>query len=354
MTMNPDPVDERLSISEQAAAWRVTLGMHDSRRRPEFWQWLMRSPDHVREALLMGLLNRELQDLDPEGRIGVDDRPSLADGSPTPSEVRPESRSNPKAPRFPRWAVGVVALAACLVLALATVLGIRSAQKERRGFETYTTGIGEQRTLTLVDGSTVVLDAQSRLEVRFSSAERYFRLEGQALFNVAHDPSRPFRVRTQATTIEAMGTEFNVRTDRLTEVAVLDGVVRVYSQKSATSPEGSGTGSVDNRAQLGAGDGVSVDEQGDITERTHVDPASVTAWRQHRLVFNRVPLEDIVREFNRYDPKQRLRVEGHAASLRFGGVFDASDPGPLLLILARNPTLNVERDGEKVTIRDRR
>jgi ferric-dicitrate binding protein FerR (iron transport regulator) len=64
-------------------------------------------------------------------------------------------------------------------------------------------------------------------------------------------------------------------------------------------------------------------------------------------------LEDIVREFNRYNRKGRLSVEGKAASLRFGGVFDATDPSPLLLILATNPSVILERNGDDLLIRDR-
>jgi transmembrane sensor len=230
----------------------------------------------------------------------------------------------------------------------------RSPNQKAPPFETYTTDVGEQRAIALKDGSTVVLDTQSRLRVQLSAHERSFYLEGQALFSVAHDPSRPFRVRTAATMVEAIGTEFNVRTQRLTTVAVLDGVVRLYSQESGNASEhgSDGVPSV-APARLSAGEAVSINGSGEITGRMKVDRATVTAWEQRRLVFSRVSLEDIVREFNRYNRKGRLRVEGNAASLRFGGVFDATDPGPLLLLLAKNRSVVLQRSGDDVIIRDR-
>jgi transmembrane sensor len=336
---------ERRAITEQAAGWSALLESADARPVPEFWQWLTRSPEHVREVLLMSALTRALRSVDPEGRIALD--------PPTPS-VLPEPRGEDALPRdvetkgfFWRrlaWSVGI---AATLALGCGLAFFLRTPTVATK---TFSTEIGELRSITFEDGSTVVLDATSRLEVRYSDHERAFFLEGQALFNVAHDPRRPFRVRTKASTIEAMGTQFNVRTERVTTVAVLDGVVRLWTQV-ANSPGRPTAGA--NTAQLGAGEGVSVNREGEITERVRVNPTTVIAWEQRQLVFSRTPLEDIAREFNRYNFKDHLRVEGRAASLRFGGVFDATDPVPLLLLLQRNPSIVVERVGDEVVIRDR-
>jgi transmembrane sensor len=350
MTTNPDDREEVRSITEQAAAWRVALEAHDSRRVPEFWQWVTRSPVHVREALVLGLLQQALKECDPEGRIDVEvsSERGMDDDSELPAPLEPVRKE-----RSTRWMVAITVIAACVVLGFALVLLIRSPNIKEFS-QTYTTDIGEQRFLTLDDGSTVVLDAQSSLQIRLSTHERALHLEGQALFRVAHDPSRPFRVRAAATTVEAVGTEFNVRTQSFTTVAVLDGTVRLYSQANVRPSSHPDDGPSVERTQLGAGEAVSINGNGGITDRTTVDRATVTAWKERRLVFSRAPLEEIVREFNRYDRKGHLRVEGKAASLRFGGVFDASDPGPLLLILAKNPSVSVERNLDDVTIRDRR
>jgi transmembrane sensor len=350
MSTHLDPGEEMCSVTEQAAAWRLVLGTHDARRVPEFWDWVTRSPLHVREALVMGLLNEALQGLDLDDPIGVDPLPASEGGD----NIRPDiaSEAAKKRPLLSRW---IFAAAACLTLALLSAFLFRSPKNRELPYQIYTTDVGEQRFLTLNDGSTVVLDAQSSLRVQLSARERSFELEGQALFNVAHDPSRPFRVHTNATTIEVLGTEFDVRTERVTTVAVLGGVVRLYSQaQQSRTPAAQGKGETSpTSTRLAAGEAVSVAGNGQIMDRRTIDRATVTAWEQRRLVFSRVPLEEIVREFNRYNRKGRMRVEGNAASLRFGGVFDATDPSPLLFALAKNPSIIIEHNGDELIIRDK-
>jgi len=76
----------------------------------------------------------------------------------------------------------------------------------------YSTGVGERRTLTLADGSVVTLDARSRIQVKYRDRERLIDLDqGQARFDVAKDPARPFRVSAAGReTVLAFGTQFNV------------------------------------------------------------------------------------------------------------------------------------------------
>src|SRR5262249_33751548 len=93
----------------------------------------------------------------------------------------------------------------------------------------YTTGIGEQHRITLADGSIVELNAQSKIRVRYKDRRRDVELlDGQALFQVAHDTTRPFIVHTDSTNIRAVGTQFDVyRKSTGTVVTVLEGTVAV-------------------------------------------------------------------------------------------------------------------------------
>ena len=76
---------------------------------------------------------------------------------------------------------------------------------------TYSTGIGEQRSLALEDGSSIKLNAMSRIRVRFTATRRDIELiEGQAFFRVAKDKTRPFIVESKGTQVRAVGTEFDV------------------------------------------------------------------------------------------------------------------------------------------------
>jgi hypothetical protein len=98
----------------------------------------------------------------------------------------------------------------------------------------YATGIGEQRTVTLSDGSTVELNSQSRLRVAFHPHERDVELlEGQALFHVAHDRTRPFLVQSEGAKVRAVGTQFDVyRKSDGTVITVVEGRVAVMPESS--------------------------------------------------------------------------------------------------------------------------
>src|SRR4029077_9414852 len=87
----------------------------------------------------------------------------------------------------------------------------------------YSTDIGERRSITLADGSTVDLNARSQLRVEFSKSERRVELlDGQALFQVAKDKQRPFIVHSGDATVRAVGTQFDVyRKDSGTTITVL-------------------------------------------------------------------------------------------------------------------------------------
>ena len=334
MTTNSDSAENVRLIAEEAAAWRVILDTRDSRRMPEFWNWVTRSPGHVREALVMGLLSRALQELEPDHPVGSasDGDAALSRNVTVPSHTR----------KVGRWRFAA-AVAACGALLIVTLPLLRGLTHRGTMPQIYTTNVGEQRSLALQDGSIVVLDAQSRLKIELSERERSVELEGQAFFTVARDAKRPFRVRGSSAVIEVIGTQFNVRTDRGTQVAVLEGAVQLKGNRGVPLAMG----------HLTAGQGATVSQNGEITDHGAIDPEVVTAWEKRRLVFSRVPLEEIVREFNRYSVKKRMRVQGAAARLSFGGVFDATDPSPLLFMLSKNPSIVLEQHGDEFVIREK-
>jgi len=197
--------------------------------------------------------------------------------------------------------------------------------------------------------------------------ERSIRLlEGEALFNVEHDPARPFRVIAGPTVIEAIGTRFNVyRTDAGTTVSVVEGIVEIsptippaLSARAAPPPRSDAQPQVRPVSVVAervvAGEQARVSLEGEIVKEAVPDRARVVAWRERRLVFRGDPLEDVVREFNRYNELQ-IRLEGDALrARRLTGVFDADDPMSLLQFLTRDGTLIVdETGGDEIVIRER-
>ncbi len=173
---------------------------------------------------------------------------------------------------------------------------------------TYATAIGEQRTLRLADGSLLQLNTHSRVQVHLTSTSRDVRLlEGEAFFSVQHDPSRPFRVESGGTLVQAVGTQFNVYRGSSGQTRG-GGHRRSRSNRRARSRTRPGSaaavtcGRTDQHCARDA-----------LIKQKDEDVANAVAWRQRKLVFNGKRLEDVAAEFNRYN-QRRIVIKGDAAA----------------------------------------
>ena len=247
-------------------------------------------------------------------------------------------------------------MAASLVAALAaglTYLAIRPTA-------TYVAAIGEQRSVNLEDGSAVELDARSKIVVRYSERERRVELvQGQALFHVAKNASRPFIVKAGDTLVRAVGTEFDVYQKRSgTVVTVVEGRVAVLTDHAAApdgrGPRRVGTGlppdsnlAFPTTAPARPGNiMVAAGEQLTVTPKLiqiseHPNVANATAWTQHRLVFESDSLADVADEFNRYNERQLIVADPRLKSFHVSGVFSSTDPTSLIRFLRARPELRL-------------
>ena len=207
---------------------------------------------------------------------------------------------------------------------------------------TYTTDIGENRSITLADGSTVDLNARSKLRVEFSKGERDVELlEGQALFEVAHDASRPFVVRSGGAQVRAVGTQFDVyRGSAGTTVTVVEGRVAV-AERAAPADSGA--------TFVSAGEQVTVTAQA-ITPPKHTDVVAATAWTQHRLIFDATPLAEVVEHFNRYNTRQLIIDDPELAAFHVSGVYASTDPSSLIRFLREQPGVVITESSDAVRI----
>ena len=206
----------------------------------------------------------------------------------------------------------------------------------------YVTGLGEQRSVLLDDGSMVVLNTQSRLEVSYSESARLLRLtEGEALFEVEQDVSRPFLVETISAVIRVTGTQFNVyERDGETAVTVIEGIVEVAPKAAPVArqpgPSLESLSASGETATLAVGDHAVVKSGSVSIEATKVENLEpVTAWTERRLVFSETPLSQIVAEFNRYNRQRLVLDDAAVGELELSGVFGAHDPESLVLFLER-------------------
>lgn len=178
----------------------------------------------------------------------------------------------------------------------------------------FSTSVGEQRVVQLADGSSVRLDTNSRIRVRFDGDRRLLELEsGQALFTVAHDAARPFVVQAGEAVVTAVGTVFDVRREgQGASVTLVSGIVDIAARGMARRPE-----------RMTAGHEARVTAAGATTRVA--DVAIETSWTDGRIVFRGTPLSEAVAEVNRY---LTVKVELDAARLAqapVNGVFKTGD-----------------------------
>ncbi|WFP93362.1 FecR family protein [Ensifer adhaerens] len=201
-------------------------------------------------------------------------------------------------------------------------------------------GKGERPILTLEEGSTLQLNAQSAVAYQFTSAERRIvLLRGEAFVQVAADSQRPFVVKAGGGTTTALGTAVDVNlTDDGTSVTVLEHAVSVATD-AAMPPR-----------RVAVNEQVSYDHDGRLGDVTPVDPFVAAAWRQGRLVFEERTIASVVEEIGRYVPGKILIADAGVGARRVSGSFDLSDPVGALQGLAEAFDVKVTRIGRYVTI----
>ncbi|HEY0682140.1 MAG TPA: FecR domain-containing protein [Steroidobacter sp.] len=317
------------AVIDEASQWVVRLSSPDvsMEERRAFVAWLKRSPVHLGEYLRLECTWAELADVDRSRTLNIEELLAVEEGNvvelalgaaaPPPLVKRRSSRH-----------FGA-AIAACAVLALAAFFSFQTLVAGR-----YATDIGEQRTIRLDDGSTVALNTNTAIRVELTDTLRRVDLvRGEALFNVARDPARPFRVLSDRAIAQAVGTSFLVRRNADdTVVTVIEGqvaVARVDQIRLAAT--------VDVPANaLHVSAGMRADVASEEIQTTPVSNlAAVTAWKTGRLMFEGQPLSEVVAEFNRYNQKQIVLEDSALSAEQLSGVFDANDPQALVRFLER-------------------
>lgn len=262
-----------------------------------------------------------------------------------------------------KWAWGGVGLAGA-----ALGLAVGAALLAGRGSPHYTTGVGEQRSVLLADGSRVTLNTNTRVEVDLTSERRTVRVDGgEAFFEVAKDARRPFVVRALDSEVVALGTAFAVRLgESATQgnalaVTLIEGRVSV---RAASGTGGAGAGADDGGARggeltlmpgervkftqalprgkggqpadrsatgmtssTGPGTGAGKEFVGAAVvtrDRPRID--QIIAWKRSEVVFDDVSLPEAVGEMNRYNREPIVLASDAALSrLRVSGSYRAGD-----------------------------
>ena len=351
-------------IAQEAADWLIALADADEQTRKAFAAWLRLSPEHVKEFLCVSAIWGMLPEL--SSQPSIEELVGAAATEPNvvalphrdQSEARREPRRKPRRERRStrrlaraaryggspgrtssraRW----MGRAAGLLVAVA-VGAILLISPPAEDPDLYATVTGEQSSIPLPDGSLVTLNTRSTMRVRYSDEYRDVHLgDGEALFDVARDTGRPFRVITEQAVIEAVGTQFSVRNgiDEVT-VTVLEGLVEVSRKAGGANAEMLVDGepyaersSQPVRLEVGQQAQVKSGVAKPVVVDVSVEKA--IAWRQHRLVFEALPLKHVIEEFNRYNDPPAAIEDKELESLPISGVFRSIDRDSFLQFLSQ-------------------
>ena len=222
-------------------------------------------------------------------------------------------------------------LAMLRTLAATLVIGVGAATTgyiTTHDPNTYRSAIGGTKVVSLPDGSKVTLNTNSAIHVALTPNERRIDLDrGEAFFEVAKDPRRPFVVITASKRIVAVGTKFSVfRGDLDTRVVVTEGQVKVEEVQSG--------GKVGSVTQLPAGSIAQAGSAGVLVRHSSVAEAETyTSWRSGYIALHDTELTDAVEEFNRYNQKQLVIGDPAIALIRIGGNLRATSVEAFVRVL---------------------
>jgi transmembrane sensor len=338
--MTADGMRERAGLDDEALRWclRLSEGLANEREQEELRAWLS---------------------VDPERRRRLDAITALWDGieqeahAPEMLTMRREALTAMGQASQRRWTWRrpmpwvVIAVAAMLVLAVNVGFLLRDPMTY------YKTGVGERRVVALADGSTLSLDADSAVTVRFHRDRRDLTLQrGRAAFKVAKDPLRPFAVSSGAHMVVATGTEFSVeKLATEVRVALLEGrvaVLRTVPQGHAVQLAHVGTTTQAAEQALTPGHELIL-TNGRALGSLRASAAD-GGWEAGQLSFANEPLGVAAERVNRYSVGKRIDVGSDVADIRVSGVFNAGDVDAFARAVATVFPVRVRAEGERLRL----
>lgn len=309
----------RPELLAEASIWVARL--HGPNRTPAmehgFRQWLATSPEHAR-------------------------------GFEIATEVWDDSRnlvravhweSKPKGSRLKSIAAMAAVAALAMIAAIGAIFFFR--------YTGVSTNRGEQRQLTLEDGTRVFLNTATHIVVHFNGKERRVQLnEGEALFEVAKRPNWPFVVAVGEHQVRALGTAFVVRRDdQRTSVTLIEGKVTVAPVPEEIDP----SETAESTQTLTPGERLTFNTfEPPIIDRPVL--SVVIAWRKGQVMLDNTPLSDAIHEMNRYTFVRLAIADPKTANLRVSGLFQAGDSESFAAAVAKSYGLELVKDPEMILI----
>ena len=344
------------ALSDEAAEWFIRLrdDRLNLRHREHNVRWLKQSPAHIAELLRIQQVYKVLR------ATKLENRPPGPPGQAESNVVELIPRALPPPPtrpsqsrvRFDTWKVA--ASVACIAVSLLLGYMVKVAWLDR----TLETELGEWRIATLTDGTVVRVGPGSKLRLSYGDDHRSVRLlRGEARFDVARDPARPFFVKSEMIGVLALGTEFRVsRRGGEDVVAVTEGSVAVY-RDGRDEVHGAVPIAAIQVAQATGGIALTAGEQVAVSKAAASRPVAKQrvnldyelAWADGWLTYEDKTIAEVAREFNRRNRVQIEIADPSIAQRRlafFRG--SATDPESFVSALAVSSDIAIVREDPEV------
>jgi transmembrane sensor len=216
----------------------------------------------------------------------------------------------------------------------------------------YSTPVGGIKSVPMTDGSKVTLNTDSRIRVALAERERRVELDkGEAFFEVAKDPGRPFVVAVGNKRVIAVGTKFSVRRDAGDiQVVVTEGKVRIEDTVGVQVSQTSGSGDV----FLTPGSIARASDAGVMVQRkTLPEVEEQLSWRSGVLMFRNRTLAEAAAEFNRYNTQKIVIDDPAIASLPIEGNFRATNVVAFAHLLENGYPVAVTEQTDRIVLKAR-
>ena len=353
----------RATVAEQAIDWFLERDERplDSRESVALMAWYQASPINVEEFLGVASIAHDLRAAGPDSENSVEAlvARARADDDATVQSLWPRALAAITDLRVGRWQTSglIIAALGLVSIGLFWLWNLRSVpqQASPAGAPTlhFATRHGEQQTQRLPDGSVVHLNTDTVVTVRYSTTERQVVLaSGQAGFEIAHEPKRPFHIFAGSAEVIDLGTQLDVRLrSDSTVVTVVEGRVAVgLTEVSGPSSVSSGPRQPVQLVELGPDQQVSVSRDEWPATPTAVDAKRTTAWLHRQIAFAHEPLERVAAELNRYAPKPIEIMTPELRKLEITGVFSIDDTEEFLAFLRTFDGVRVDVTATQVRV----
>lgn len=320
----PDALNADDDTSTQAAYWlaKMDSGLVEPQEFKDFLRWKRADPQNAVAYIELSNIFSDADSSSANNRAThVNDAAALK-----PALARDKNISTQG--RYLTFSLKISIAASVLIgLFVLLVSGLPLNSQTPQQSLDLMTQIGEQHNTVLKDGSQILLNTQSQVKVRFKESERSVHLvSGEAHFDVAHDPKRPFRVYTPHGNVSAVGTAFSINlVDQELAVTVTEGRIAVSSADAY--------GRQKNRplAMVDAGHQVRVSN--DVPQVNSIDTRAMEkqiAWHSGLLIFDGDSLTSVIAQISRYTDKHFVIADENIGQVKIGGQFRTTEIEGLL------------------------